>query len=121
MPGSKPAASGPPPIGGVPTTFKFLDIDDRHRLAVAADREQLLVLDVDGEAGGSLAAGRERDAPRDRGLGGVDLDDFARAFQVDVQLAGAIRRAEFAGFGPSGNVLTTSSVLASMAVASLPL
>src|ERR1035437_882700 len=72
------------------------DIGDGHHL-VAAHAEQLLVLDVDGQAGRAFARG-QRGAAGHAGLGGVDLHDFARVLDIDIELACAIYYAVFGFF-----------------------
>ncbi len=92
VPGSKPAPSGPGADRRGRDHLHRGDVGHRHHL-VAADREELLVLDVDGQAGRTFAR-RQRSAPGHVRLGRIDLDDLARVFEIDVELAGAIHRAE---------------------------
>src|ERR1019366_2839909 len=67
------------------------DIGDGHHL-IAAHAEELLVLDVDGQAGWAFTRGKRGAARHDR-LGGVDLHNLAGIFDIDVEFAGAVHHA----------------------------
>ena len=74
--GIEAGAIGARPDGRSRDHFQRRNIDHGHHL-VAADREELLVLHVDGQPGRAFAR-RQLGAARHGGFGGIDLHDLAR-------------------------------------------